>query len=759
MILARQNLPELSHIVPGEIASSGSEAYPPLFVTVGGRQGAVFELPLVDLEASDCLQTVASLKALIESLADGHLVRFIHRAEMSHEISDQGFRAQALSTTGFVRRQLLLSIEGELSARQHLNSTIIALFKKTAAKRKNDQERAFLNSVPLSPLIQLGARALTSDELIAEFELPQAEVSRKESSIDFGDSVCGVVRIHKPGVWAINEGTLAAFLDQFPLPFEISVSAKKISKHRTDFRLRSQLAKSELMQDSLTQSKAASTEKALRDTLEQGTTFCEVEWLVTLRRLDERTLRQDLDKVRSLLSQFGETMIETVGCEASYVASRIGSRPHFTFLEETNALRSYLPAFGYGEAGPAKLNTSERVLLAHRLDGSVHAFDQFNSKYLAYNTIISGKSGSGKSVLANAISSALLNDPNIQMIKIDVGGSYKKECELLNGTEIDFSLDSPSGINPFGFFAGDMHLSNEAIDVVAEFLSNLVREEGETQISKVMRSAIERSLKSYLSTLGSGDSSPSLEGFINEAADFPRRELLARWANGGVFENALKESKQVVASGQSRYRYLNFENIQAAASRDFCEGVMAAVIATVNLEMLQLGDRSKGQVGKRLVLFCDETKFFIDSFHHFFLLTAANFRKYGHGLILIFQNIKDAEIKLPDGSTDLGLILNSPTRFFLQADTDPEYLASQFQLSDRHLDALVANPYRGKEFRETVLQDDTGTRLLRLYLTDEEYWRMTSTREDVDKYNGLRKMVPHLTVEEAIRCLAIGYGR
>lgn len=104
----------------------------------------------------------------------------------------------------------------------------------------------------------------------------------------------------------------------------------------------------------------------------------------------------------------------------------------------------------------------------------------------------------------------------------------------------------------------------------------------------------------------------------------------------------------------------------------------------------------------------------------------------------MLQNIKNAEIRLPDGVIDRGLILNSPIRFFLQADTEAEYLKQQFQFDEHHLRVVVTHPYRGREYREAVLQDDTGTRVVRLYLTDEEYWRMTSTKEDVDKFNRLR---------------------
>ena len=56
-------------------------------------------------------------------------------------------------------------------------------------------------------------------------------------------------------------------------------------------------------------------------------------------------------------------------------------------------------------------------------------FDLFRAGYDGANCLIDGRRGKGKSVLANLISSSLLYDPEIRLVKVDVGGSYIKECE------------------------------------------------------------------------------------------------------------------------------------------------------------------------------------------------------------------------------------------------------------------------------------------------------------------------------------------
>lgn len=750
MILGNRFLPELSHI----------ETYDDLavFFTMSGRMGCLFEIPLVDLESRDADSRISAVERFVEALPEGFTARFIHRAESSTDVPFESFRTDAIRELGFVVRRIYLSVECTADDPISLRR-LIRKIRRAKEKQRGDAA-SLVRCIPLHELQELKARCFSVEEIEREFAAPRAQAARLGDLIDTGDQVTSVVRIFKPGTRAMGEKSLAALLDQVPMPFEVSASFRKVPRHRADFRLRTQLARGEVVRDPVAAAKQEATEKALEDTALFGASLCEVEWLLVMRRDDEASLRRDLEKARSILSSFGDAMIETVGSVPSYVAAQFGSGQHFTFLEEGSAVPFYLPVFGFGEGQLESHHVTERTLLLHRLDGSLHPYDHFSRQFLAFNALICGKTGSGKSVLANTLSSSLMQDRHIRMIKIDVGGSYRNECEAFGGVEASFRPDRPSGVNPFRVFR-QVAGSNEAVEIVAEFLATLMREEQEAFIPKALRAQVEELLKAYAERTAAekrGDGG-SIDDFLATTPDFPRKALLARWASGGVFENALKEASAQGAAGNARYRYFNFENIQAAANRDFAEGVMAAVITMVNLEMLRLGDRSKGQAGDRLVLFCDETKFFIDRFWQFFLLTAANFRKFGHGLILMLQNIRNAEIVLPDGKVDSGLILNCPIRFFLQADTEAEYLKQQFQFGEHHLRVVVTNPYRGSDYREVVIQDDTGTRVTRLYLVDREYWRMNSTKEDQEKLMKLRAAVPELTVEEAIRCLATSHGR
>jgi type IV secretory pathway VirB4 component len=697
------------------------------FVTETGTVGAAFRLPLIDLEGLQARNQLWCIEKLTKALEPGIRLRVLSQHALEEVPSFPGLVG--------VRHEVILVFERDpvgfaVRAKNLIGRTLASLSKL----------------LPEDVLRELEASELSEEEVRALFLPRPLDLERKGRTVLAGPSVLGVVRLFRPGTTEWTEKSLPQVLDTVPLPFRISVSVTKSSKTRTEWRLRSRHSKlaSESF-DPLSAQKRAETEEALETASLGDGELCDVEWLMVLERESEERLRSDLATAAQALRRLGDPIVETFGTYPSFLASLPGSKPHNVFSEFHSNLVAVLPVANHGEDSKLEPVGAVRSLPLYRRNGSIHAFDTLSSDFLAFNTLITGKTGSGKSVLANALSHALFSDPAIQLVKIDVGGSYKKECELFGGDEVNFALNRPTGVNPFTYLGSETR-ANEAVEVLTEFVCTLLKEEGERFVPRSLASEISQTLKNYQREARDY----SLDNFVASTPEFPRKKLLSRWCSGGVYENAFRGRK--TEEPANRYRYFNFESIQSASNADYAEGVMAAVIAMLNLEMFRLSENTTGPT--RLVLFCDETKFFIERNSDFFLLTTANFRKFGHAVVLIAQNIRNFEIPRGQGRTDSGIILNSPTRFFLEQDVERAFLKEHFGLNDEELSVVVDSPYRGKDYREFVLQDDTGTRIVRLKLSPEEYWRVTSTRSDNDKLSRLRAAVPGLTLEEAIRCLA-----
>jgi hypothetical protein len=682
----------------------------------------------VDLESKDALKSFQAYEHLIKQLPSEITVKFKLIDSWTHHFDSsrdgvRPSRSETFRSVGHRLKRLILCFEWDKNPKLAIEQLPLDALKSIA--------------VPLS-----------EEETKALFQYPQSAITERGSLLDFGDHLKGVYRIYQQGVDAISEGTLPGLLESLVSDYELTVSVKKVSASKIESRLNRKATKAKMGSGVLASDKIYAAEEAIRAVSLFGESFYEVEWVIILSARSEGELRDALSQAKGALLSFGTGCIEGPGAFHSYSRSRPGSgRQHVTFTEQSPTVQYYLPICAFGEQGAAA-EARATTLLLHRQDGSAHAFDQFNPNFSSYNMIVSGKTGSGKSVFGNANSQALLNDPNLHMIKVDVGGSYRRECEQYGGLEVCFNLNEPSGIDPFCFIQDEISI-NDSVSVLTEFLCTLALEEGESSITREMKGDFELAVKNYVT----GHNQFSYQDFISKNQDIPRYKLLRRWDSGGQYENALKSRDGF--DFKNRYIYFNFESILNAANPDYVAGVMAAVIAKVNIDLIYLSLPKNRRLGKRLIFFCDETKFFLEKNGTFFLLTSANFRKFGHANILTGQNINDFILKI-NGKEDLGLILNSPIRVFYETVADPEFLKRVFGLNEREIEIIRNNPYRGKDFRQFILQDDTGTRLMRLFLTKKEYLGMTSSRSEVDKINSIREQFPSLTQDEVIGLIQMG---
>lgn len=99
-----------------------------------------------------------------------------------------------------------------------------------------------------------------------------------------------------------------------------------------------------------------------------------------------------------------------------------------------------------GDWRGTNLSKGGGLLLLSR-SGQIAAIDFFQSS-TNYNFIIAAASGSGKSFLTNEIVNDFLSRGGVARI-IDVGRSYARLCEIMNGQNIIFSPDNPMSLNPF----------------------------------------------------------------------------------------------------------------------------------------------------------------------------------------------------------------------------------------------------------------------------------------------------------------------
>lgn len=227
--------------------------------------------------------------------------------------------------------------------------------------------------------------------------------------------------------------------------FQVSVSFRTQSEAKTKILLEKKLKQLQSQKDISSLTQATHTAESIQNQFSQGLRLVH-QFLVLFKRITQNELLKDMSSALTELNRFADFKIESYGLAESFVASHPASLQHVTLLESDQAMSLHLPLFVKNDTDQI-LNS--RALTLYREDQTLSHFDLFNPSYNCFNTLIIGSSGKGKSVLTGLLTQSLLTDKNIQIIKVDVGGSHSKECELFDGVEYKMKLNEPSGINPF----------------------------------------------------------------------------------------------------------------------------------------------------------------------------------------------------------------------------------------------------------------------------------------------------------------------
>jgi len=704
-----------------------------VFQTTDNKFGVGFKLMPCDLEVDDSKDYQHKLLSFVRWLPTHAISRIKLKVEDNKNDCHIACRAKHANEIGYSKKSVILFVE--LQGEPIIVSKLKKFFNQSVETEKSVQALKDIYSLAIQSGLNIDP--LDKQDIKNQFVDPQANWKKDATSVTDGLRHIGIVRLNKPGQDEISETSIAEALKELPRPFEISVSWQRKSQGKIRLDLEKRLKQTATSSNPTEQTLYESTTLALKESLNSGAQFIDYEFLIIIERKTEALLKTDLKLAQNKLSTFADFHVETFGAAPSWLSSLCGNPSHVTLREIDETFCLQLPIWHFGEKSLAEDTLKSLPLL--RLDHSLYSFDLFSPEFSVYNSVIVGSSGRGKSVLTGLLSRALLNDPQVHVIKLDVGGSHRKECELFGGTEHLLELNKPSGINPFEIVYLDAS-DAEKIGILSRFLGVLIQEQGELSFTKDLRAQIEENIQSYLQSF----EKPSLQEFFDQQINFPRRNLLKRWVKGGLYEAAFAERALSPNSThqENRLRYYNFSQVFQASDPEFAQAGLAAVLAQFNMETL------KAQ-GKRIVLICDETPFFIKQCFDFFKFSTANVRKFGHAVVLITQLSSDLVV-----NGDTGIIENSPQRFLFSVDGDEGEYQARFSLNKHQMGIIRKLRAIPRDLSEVYFQTAVTGRKLQIKITQQEYWELTSNRQDQEKLNKLKISVPELTLKEAIQCLS-----
>lgn len=695
-----------------------------IWQTTDGVVGASFDLSAVDIEARNEVAELNKWSRALASLPTGLIARIETICEEGDPSDLTHSRFDAISEMGF----------REYRTRLHLQ-TGRNPFLELIYRNRHGAEGAPLR-------IEQGYKQLKESGLeldpmgdFATTELfersPSSWVLNRRHLVK-GESCTGIVRLFRPTAQELSVDCVAQALSKLPAPFTWTVGFRKCARESAEIGLQKRL-RQESGKGKVLNLRRDAIESTLADTSLSGSEVFEYEVLVSIERRSEAELSEALLDTAGVLRVFGDVVIETVGVGPSFLATLPGVGLHVPLLEVDATLPLFLPIWRHG-ASATPMHSG--ALAVHRRDRSLDRVDLLSRDNQNANAVIVGSSGRGKSAFLGCLTNDLMNDPSVRIIKVDVGGSHSKECELLGGREYRLSLETSEGLNPFSLVQGEASESVRA--VLGSFIESLVLEVGEVRLPKETKIEIDH----ILQTAFSAGEPLSIDRLLD--FEFSRRRLLERWGSAGLFGRAFRGAPDM---NPPRLRYFNFQDIFQASDQDFSQAAMAAVLAVLNLEM-------RAHPNARLVLICDETPFFIEKCFGLFKISTANVRKFGGSVILVAQLSKHLVV-----AGDTGILENSHHRVLFSADGDLVEFRDRLRLRGKDMQFISSLGFKNRKYSEFLYQEGDEARVMRLELSREEYWRVTSSQSDRSKLLSLVKAVPGLTTEEAIRCLSVVASR
>ena len=568
----------------------------------------------------------------------------------------------------------------------------------------------------------------------------------------------------------LPEATNAAMIAKFSqLPFhfwlDIHVQVPEQSKELSSLQAKRRMAHSMSTSqggratDLESEAQLNSTEDLLRELINTGQKIFYFQTALLLRspsqdELDMMT-KTTLGKFRELAG--AEGLAETVaGFKVLKTVLPLGNTTSVRAKRvKTDNLADFLPIYE-----PYRGKGIKPVCLFHNRFSGLVSYDPFDTRLPNFNALVTGSSGAGKSFLNNLILCQYMTQKPMVFV-IDIGGSYKKLCEFMNGQYIEVGPQKDGivqkAINPFQLEEGEREPSSQKIKFLLALLESMFTDSDEDKLPKLSKSMLEEAvIRTYKQNLTQNGKTPRLSDLRKVLEASPERELqnfakmLFPWTEDRAYGMMLDRNNELDLKSD----FVVFD-LKGLSSYPDLQSVMILIITDFIVGKVE--SRHPSYFGRRKRILMDECWELLKSraAAHAMEYWVRTLRKSGSGITFITQGVTEiAEHAI--GSAILG---NTATKLILVQKGDIEPIKTILKLNDQEM-ALISSLRQQKGlYSESFMIANEDRTVIRAYPTPIEYWLATSDRDDNNALEEYRKEHPDQSLPEVIYEMALRYPK
>ncbi len=583
---------------------------------------------------------------------------------------------------------------------------------------------------------------------------PRAQLVFGDLVLDQQDFVLDQLKTRVITLKTLPEMTFAGMMSGFqalPFRYELLFSfnipdqSKEIKNLESKRRMAHSLSSSSSnrVSDLESESRLLQTTDLLREIIETGQRVFQAELMIILREptgVDgERRLNLH---TKEILSRFktlsgSEGMQETVASWKAFKAN-LPLAPRSMVRAKrmkTNNLVDFFPVYG------AATGDEKPVCLIKTRLGTLYSLNPYSARLNNFNSLITGSSGSGKSFANNFLMLQQIAR-GTRVFIIDIGGSYKKMTELLDGQYFEINLTGLYRINPFELRDPKLAPSGEKLKGLVSIIEQMVVDQGE-KLTRFERVQLEEALTNVFesSRTAATPSSPVLSDLakycLASSEDSLRRigKLLFPWIGATPYGRLLDGHGKIEAD-----RTIVAFDLKGLSQYPDLQSVMILILTNFILEQVE-SDRT---APKRVLL--DEAWELLKSpaASQFMEYAARTFRKTGSGISFITQGVEE----IIASGMGPAILNNTATKLIMLQKGDTKVLRDALKLNTQELRLIQSLEQRKGVFSEGFLMEGESRQVIRIQPSPLEYWISTSDARDNQLLEQFRN--DGLTLEAAL---------